>query len=156
MSSKPGQLKIIRGLDHEGDFVIQTDDKLSYGPSGPPVSAEGYEPILSEDFTAGKVPPDGWELNQTNLDYTWNNDSTDPLTEPYCGSCYHDNGTQDEWLITPSLNFSGYTRIYLHFWWYTSYYEAVHKDYHDLRFLGNLQLMALGLQIKDMLITNNI
>ena len=111
---------------------IQTDDKLSYGPSGPPVSAEGYEPILSEDFTAGKVPPDGWELNQTNLDYTWNNDSTDPLTEPYCGSCYHDNGTQDEWLITPSLNFSGYTRIYLHFWWYTSYYEAVHKDYHDL------------------------
>ena len=111
---------------------IQTDDKISYGPSGPLASVGNYESILKEDFSSGKVPPDGWELNQTNSNYTWYNDSTDPNSEPYCVSCYHDNGTQDEWLITPSLNFSGYSKIYLHFYWYTSYYEAVHKDYHDL------------------------
>jgi hypothetical protein len=111
---------------------IQADDKLSNGPSGPPVSTEDYEDLLKEDFTSGKVPPDGWELKQTNSNYTWYNDSTDPYSEPYCVSCYHDNGKQDEWLITPSLNFSGYTRIYLRFHWYTSYYEAVYKDYHDL------------------------
>jgi len=110
---------------------IQTN-KLSYVSL--PVFVGGYETILDENFTDMTMPPSGWTHIQNNSDDTWYIDDTDPHNEPYCGTCYHDNGLQDEWLITPSLDFKGgdYTEIYLRFWWYTSYYEAVHMDYHDL------------------------
>ncbi|MFW6122332.1 MAG: PKD domain-containing protein [Petrotogales bacterium] len=99
-----------------------------------PPTVEGYETIIDENFTGGTMPPTDWEHIKNNSDDTWYIDDTDPHSEPYCGTCYHDSGLQDEWLITRTLNFKagGYTEIYLRFWWYTSYYEAVHKDYHDL------------------------
>ncbi len=101
-----------------------------YSPSS--VFVAGYETILDENFTDTTMPPSGWTHIQNNSDDTWYIDDTDPHSESYCGTCYHDIGLQDEWLITPSLNFSDYSEIYLRFWWYTSYYEAVEKDYHDL------------------------
>ena len=111
---------------------IQTN-KSSYVLS--PLFIEGNETILDEDFTDATMPsgwPSGWTPIINNSDDTWYVDDTDSHSEPYCGTCYHDNGLQDEWLITPSLNFEDYIGIHMRFWWYTSYYEAVEKDYHDL------------------------
>lgn len=81
------------------------------------------------------MPPKGvwgdWELNQTNANQTWYIDSTIPHTTPYCGTVHRDGSQtlQDEWLITPSLNFSQYTQIYLTFYWYTCYYVTTYKKY---------------------------
>ncbi len=101
------------------------------------VLSVGYVDLLDENFTDGNIPPKGvwgdWELRQTNANQTWYIDTTVPHTTPYCGTI-HRNGSQtlqDEWLITPSINFSQYTQIYLKFYWYTCYYVTVYKKYVD-------------------------
>ncbi|MBN1860823.1 MAG: hypothetical protein JW840_05110 [Candidatus Thermoplasmatota archaeon] len=94
-----------------------------------------YELLLEENFTDGNIPPKGiwgdWQLLQTNPNQTWYIDSTMPYTKPYCGTIHRDGSPylQDEWLLTPSLNFSKYTNVYLTFHWYTSYYVTIYKRY---------------------------
>jgi hypothetical protein len=98
--------------------------------------------LLDENFTDGNMPPQGdsgdWTLQQTNPDETWYIDSTVPYTKPYCGTIHRNvnQSLQDEWLITPSLNFIGdahnYTSIALSFHWYTCYYTTVYKHYIEL------------------------
>jgi hypothetical protein len=98
--------------------------------------------LLDENFTDGNMPPEGdsgdWELQQTNPDETWYIDSTVPYTRPFCGTIHRDESLtlQDEWLITPSLNFIGdvhnYTSIALSFHWYTCYFTTIYKRYVEL------------------------
>jgi len=109
-------------------------------PSKPIRDEPGYEIVLSENFTDGNIPPEGdqgtWTHIQTNQDETWYIDGSDPYSEPYCGTVHRDESDEllDEWLITPSLDFSEYVgkEILLKFHWYTDYYVSAHMDYIDL------------------------
>ena len=100
-------------------------------------SSDGFVILLDENFTDGNMPPKGpwgdWTLKQTNTNQTWFIDATLPYTAPYCGTMRRiGSGSQilqDEWLITPSLNFSKYQKIYLDFYWYTCYYVTVYKRF---------------------------
>ncbi len=94
--------------------------------------------LLEENFTDGNMPPEGdagtWTLQQTNAEETWYIDSTVPYTKPYCGTVHRADSEdlQDEWLITPSLNFNStpkYTSISLRFQWYTCQYVTIWKRY---------------------------
>jgi hypothetical protein len=109
----------------------------SYKSMGSPTSDPGYVIILSENFTDGNMPPTDqpWELNQTNPE-TWHIDNSIPQYPVSKPSATVHRGTntdlQDEWLITPSLNLSKYTNVYLKFYWYTCYYVTVYKRYVEL------------------------
>jgi len=113
-------------------------DKISYKSEGFSEPPSGYELLLDENFSDGNMPPNGawgdWERQQTNPNQTWYIDSTAPYTKPYCGTVHRDGSPnlQNEWLITPSLNFSKYPEIYLTFHWYTCYYVTVYKRYIEL------------------------
>jgi len=113
-------------------------DKISYKSEGFLASNSSYVLLLDENFSDGNMPPKGdwgdWKRQQTNINQTWYIDSTVPYTKPYCGTVHRDGSPnrQDEWLITPSLNFSKYTDIYLGFHWYTCYYCTVYKRYVEL------------------------
>lgn len=61
--------------------------------------------ILWEDFENG-VPPSGWSTIANNP-YTWDVDTVDPYEGTTCATCFYDEeytGTQDEWLLTPTIN----------------------------------------------------
>ncbi len=84
--------------------------------------------LLSEGFEGGAVPPTGWTTVVNNA-YTWEIDSYNPYEGSYNASCYYDadyTGTQDEWIISPSLDLttagSNWT---LSFYWLGSYYWSV-------------------------------
>jgi hypothetical protein len=92
--------------------------------------------ILNENFSDGIMPPSGWSLDTTNSDGTWKTDSSRHHSEPYSGSVWRGpdcHGLQDEWLMTPEINFSEYVnpthsnRIFLQFWWYTDVYVVQHS-----------------------------
>lgn len=97
----------------------------------------GRATILSEGFEGGVIPPSGWTLQQTNPTYTWEIDDYDPHSGTYCASCFYDPALvpQDEWLITPSMDFTPHAGdgIFLSFWWLMSYYWGVDPyDNYDL------------------------
>lgn len=109
--------------------------KFTYTSWQSQAMAEGDELLLEENFTDGNIPPQGdagvWTLQQTNADETWYIDSTVPHTAPFCATIHRgsSNSIQDEWLITPSLNFGSYTKINLTFHWYTCFYVTLWKQY---------------------------
>ncbi|MDF1544987.1 MAG: GEVED domain-containing protein [bacterium] len=84
--------------------------------------------LLSEGFEGGLVPPTGW-TNTVNNPYTWESDSYAPYEGTYYASCFYDesySGTQDEWLISPSIDLtSGGSAWTLSFFWQGSYYWSV-------------------------------
>lgn len=96
--------------------------------------------ILSENFSAGSMPPAGWIHQITNPNGTWKIDTLRQHSVPNSASVYRGMscfGLQDEWLITPSMNFSEYlitqpkyNDIYLRFWWYTDIYVIQHSLIH--------------------------
>jgi len=97
--------------------------------------------LIEEVFDTDDMPPVDdllgvWELHQTNLEETWEIDETYCYSDPFCATINRgENRTlQDEWLITPTLNFGDYNyshgdRIYLDFQWYTCFYTSAHKRY---------------------------
>lgn len=94
--------------------------------------------IIQEDFTNGKIPPvdsvyGPWVHSITANDATWHIDDSHPYSDPYCATIHRGDykGTQDEWLITPRINFSSCDTIHLRFQWYTSHFAAVWKDLLD-------------------------
>jgi hypothetical protein len=116
-------------------------DTLSDKYGSAPASASSYVEILYENFTDGHMPPisdsgQPWELEQTNPSETWHIDNSIPqypVLKP--SATVHRAATtalQDEWLITPSLNFSKYTEILLTFYWYTCYYVTVYNNHRYL------------------------
>jgi len=99
---------------------------------------QDYEILFEEDFTDGNMPPTGdwgaWNLIQTNQNETWYIDASDPHSEPYCGTVHRGNDLylQDEWLITPSLDFSGHSKIHLQFMWYTDFWASHYANITNL------------------------
>jgi len=94
---------------------------------------DGYEIILDESFADSTFPTD-WTLNTTNPSATWHIEYDDYLSHspPYCVVCYNNIHSQDEWLITPRLDFKNYTIIKLSFFWMTDYWIATYNDKCDL------------------------
>jgi len=81
--------------------------------------------LLFEGFEAG-VPPTGWSTIVNNT-YTWESATYAPYEGSAYATCLYDetySGAQDEWLITPTLDFAG-SKYVLDFWWNGSYYWGV-------------------------------
>ncbi|MCX6269410.1 MAG: T9SS type A sorting domain-containing protein [Bacteroidetes bacterium] len=81
---------------------------------------------LSESFTSGVVPPDSpycWSEIITNADSNWTYDGR----SPYYATVNYDVALapQNEWLVTPNLNFTGLTNPRVSFDWMMSYYWSV-------------------------------
>jgi len=93
----------------------------------------GYEIILDESFQTSTFPT-GWIHNTTNPSATWHVEYDEYLSHSpsYCAVCYNNIHSQDEWLITPSLDFKNYTIIRLSFFWMTDYWIASYDDKCDL------------------------
>jgi len=99
-------------------------------------NAAGTVTLLFENFTDGNMPPLNetgvpWGLHQTNIDQTWFIDPSKPYSKPYCATVHRGTSAnpQDEWLITPSLNFSQYSKINLTFKWCSDFYVTLWKNY---------------------------
>jgi len=96
--------------------------------------------ILAENFSAGSMPPAGWIRDVTNPNGTWKIDTVRQHSVPNSASVYRGLscfGLQDEWLITPTLNFSEYlitqpkyNKIFLRFWWYSDNYVVENSLIH--------------------------
>jgi len=91
-----------------------------------PAQSKGAAQLLFEGFEGGVVPPADWTAVVNNA-YTWEIDSYDPYEGVYNASCFYDEtytGAQDEWLISPVIDFAG-GKFILDFWWLGSYYWSV-------------------------------
>ncbi len=105
-------------------------------PKSSSFDPKGNISILDENFSEGFMPPSGWILDKTNLNGTWKVDTIRHHSIPNSASVWRGpncHGLQDEWLITPGLNFSDYlnpthtNKIFLGFWWYTDIYVIQHS-----------------------------
>lgn len=80
--------------------------------------------LVSESFEGTTFPPTGW----TKIDGTatatnqWKRDNLSPNTGSYGARVEYSPGTQNEWLITPSVNLTALNAPVLEFWWNMSYY----------------------------------
>jgi lysyl endopeptidase len=84
----------------------------------------------TEDFSGGYVPPLCWSANITNTDYTWYYSAGLEYS-----TCQYDPALvpQDEWLISPTFDFTALTHPKLSFDWAMSYYWGVDPfDNYDL------------------------
>lgn len=96
------------------------------GEPAVPAMEKGAAQLMFEGFEGGVVPPADWTAVVNNA-YTWEIDSYNPYEGVYNASCFYDetySGTQDEWLITPVIDFAG-GKYVLDFWWLGSYYWSV-------------------------------
>lgn len=114
-------------------------DEEFYSLSVTPYSLDGHEIILKEDFTDGIIPPvdpylGQWEHKIIAENATWYIDDTDAYNDPYCATVHRGDyqSLQNEWLITPNLDFSDYHVVHMRFYWYTSHLTAVWNDIIDL------------------------
>lgn len=101
-----------------------------------PFQSEGLTPaadkspnqLLFEGFESGTVPPPGWTATIFNpAGSTWTVGSYSPYEGSYYATIYYDasySGNQNEWLISPALDFGG-SKYLLDFWWFASYYWSV-------------------------------
>jgi hypothetical protein len=106
-----------------------------------PKQAAGYPAYspdteyLWEGFDDGTVPPPDWTAVVNNA-YTWEIDDYAPYEGAYNATCLYDEtytGPQDEWLISPSMDFSAKANLKLTFWFNGSYYWGVDPyDNYDL------------------------
>ena len=86
-----------------------------------------------EGFEEKGWPPSGWTHIQTHS-VTWELTSQPVHSGNYSAVCPYDPdlaGQQDEWLISPTLDLTGYSQLNLTFWWAMSYYWAVTMDNYD-------------------------
>jgi hypothetical protein len=73
------------------------------------LSGRNRDVMVDEGFESGSVPPPGWTAIVNNP-FTWEIDNYDPYAGLYNASCFYDSsysGTQDEWIITPSMQLFG-------------------------------------------------
>lgn len=124
---------------------IQTDEELLNGPSESSLLSlgkeTGEERFFLEDMEEEDLPPTtppwGEWKNTTISGQSWYIDDTvpDPPLGKYCATVCRGNydGIMDEWLITPNLDFSKYSKgIKLRFSFYTSHYAAQKINLMDL------------------------
>ncbi|MBS3802905.1 MAG: PKD domain-containing protein [Candidatus Thermoplasmatota archaeon] len=96
---------------------------------------EEFESIFSNSFEQNIFPPSGWELQRLNLNFSWHQDSVNAQLGNYSACCLHDsnNSWQDEWMITPKIDVSNHSDIFLSFNWFMSYFWSVDPyDNYDL------------------------
>jgi hypothetical protein len=77
---------------------------------------------FSENFTAGIVPPTCWSEVITNATYNWAISATTDYAQVEYDPA---PAAQDEWLVTPTLDFSALSHPRLSFSWLMSYYWGV-------------------------------
>lgn len=83
----------------------------------------GRSGFLTEGFE-GTVPPSGWSSIVNNAN-TWEVDTYAPHSGLQNATVYYDFN-QNEWMITPVLNFASATsNLNVSFWWNMSYYWGV-------------------------------
>ncbi|MCS7244825.1 MAG: choice-of-anchor J domain-containing protein [candidate division WOR-3 bacterium] len=90
--------------------------------------------IFSESFEGGSFPPTGWvklDLGTSNSD-GWQRTTSKKRSGNYSAyvSYQPSANTKNEWLITPAINLSNYTKAFLIFyedenWWFS--YGGVHR-----------------------------
>src|SRR5690606_28169481 len=84
----------------------------------------GFGQFLQQDFEGTTFPPTGWTIDQTNVSQTWERGiwtGGNSAIVDYDASL----GTQDEWLITPSMDLTSATDPHLSFAIGYSYYWSV-------------------------------
>ena len=123
----------VRQSDASFDRSLKANPN-QFGPKSD-MDRTGY---VTEGFEGGVVPPTGWTLTQYNPVETWEIDTYDPYTGVYNASCFYDatyTDVQDEWLISPVMNFASATSdLKLGFAWLMSYYWSVDPyDSYDLQ-----------------------
>jgi GEVED domain/Dockerin type I domain len=100
--------------------------KSPFNTGAAPALTKDAKALLFEGFESGAVPPAGWSA-VVNNPYTWEIGSYNPYEGSYNADCFYDesySGTQDEWLVSPVLNFAG-VKYVVDFWWLGSYYWSV-------------------------------
>jgi hypothetical protein len=90
--------------------------------------------VLYEGFESGVFPPLGWRLQASGNRMTWDTASFDPYEGHYYVHCLYDDSltsVQDEYLITPVLDFSTFTSAVLRFYFQFSKYWGIypHNNY---------------------------
>ncbi|MCP4582879.1 MAG: hypothetical protein GY839_14815 [candidate division Zixibacteria bacterium] len=108
-------------------------------PYDPPTISTEY---LNEGFE-GAFLPAGWTQVVTNVNgLTWDQSDYNPYTGTYSAACLWDTVAalyQDEWLITPTLDFtSATTQLRMGFWWASGYTYNVVYDAADITILGSI------------------
>ncbi len=135
---------------HYSNGVIPSDDEIAqkmaqgqqpiakhYSPSlktNPYQGSSDYVPnpqradLLFEGFEGGMIPPTDWTV-VVNNSYTFEIDDGNPFEGSYNATCFYDENltdTQDEWLISPSVDLTtGGTAWTLNFAWMGSYYWSI-------------------------------
>jgi hypothetical protein len=127
-NTTPGSLKATKSTTPiEKNTIDQFDETSKVAPRishpGLPEDA-GRLGILTEGFE-GTVPPSGWSTVVTNSGFTWEADTYAPHSGLQNATVLYDY-TQDEWMISPVLNFAtANANLNVSFWWNASYYWAV-------------------------------
>ena len=92
--------------------------------------------FLWEGFEGGVMPPTGWTLIQYNPVETWEVDTYSPFEGTYKATCVYDatyTDVQDEWMISPVMDFTAKSDHKISFAWLMSYYWGVDPyDNYDL------------------------
>jgi hypothetical protein len=115
---------VLESLSNPIDSRYSTNTGASGGGAKPAFAID----ILTEGFEGGTMPPAGWQHIQYNTVETWYIDTASSHSGSNSARCDYDStytDVQDEWMITPSMNFTGYDNVYLSFWWMMSYYWGV-------------------------------
>lgn len=82
---------------------------------------------LTENFEGDTFPPTGWTIRQTNEYQTWIKYPTTLLGGDFAAIVDRDSNAepQEEWLISPAVDLTGYDSAYLRFSVAMSYYYGV-------------------------------
>jgi hypothetical protein len=91
-----------------------------------PAHDKAADALLFEGFEDGLMPPTGWSLTSLN-DFTWEIDTYAPYEGLSNATVLYDEinvDPQDEWLMSPAMDFAG-GKYVLNFWWNGSYYWSV-------------------------------
>jgi len=123
-----------RSVSESGGTIFPADGNTESGCIASIAKRIPDSEYLSEDFEATSMPPSGWDLIQYNPLQTWEIDTFNPFNGDYNASCYYDTVYQDEWLVTPNMDFStAGSDLRVEFAWMMSYYWSVDPyDNYDL------------------------
>ncbi|MGB5105620.1 MAG: GEVED domain-containing protein [Candidatus Zixiibacteriota bacterium] len=102
---------------------------------GQPLKNSPLSSFLAEDFETA-VPPSGWSEIITNAGFNWKYQTLTSFSGVACADVEYDPALvpQDEWLVTPAMNFAAATTdLKVEFYWMMSYYWGVSPfDNYDL------------------------
>ncbi len=123
----------------EEEVVVRYQDEAAKSaparPEGQPLKNSPLTSFLSEEF-ATAVPPAGWTETIQNAAFNWKYQTLTSFSGGSCADVEYDPALtpQNEWLVTPAMNFTGATaNLKVQFYWMMSYYWGVSPfDNYDL------------------------